>query len=326
MIVEQLLALPRDGLRAALRGRAHGMQYAPRRPFEVGVAVGDDVAEPFAIVLGPRVRRAYRWRDLLGDRARSGRLAIDGRAFADAAFADATAGAWLLPRVPSPEDERAVRLAPGFIIGRGSEAHLRIEASTIARQHCRFDVVDGQWVVEDLRSTNGTWLGNTRVDRAVLANHDVLNIGGRGVAFRDTLAMRPRAVDAADDVAWGRLFLDRIELDLLSHEVRYERATAVVEPRRAGTAVWSLAGVAARDTRWLMRGDDDASVLFDALVAAEGDERDAPLVGDDCAVFARGAIVVRVGAVVGRLDWLGEPQRVDRADNFAERIVDHASW
>lgn len=321
MSPEQLLALSDDELRAAIRGRAHGLLYAPRRAWDVGVTItpppaslgttGDDA---FAVVLGPDVRRAYTWREALGERARSGRDAIDGRALADAAFADATAGAWLFARtVIIPVDGRWERLVPGFVIGRGAEAHLRMAGvGRVARQHARFDREGDGWVVEDLRSTNGTWIGNTRVTRARLAHRDVLNVGGHGIEFFATVVAAPRAIDPADDTTWGSLFLDRIELDVLGAELRYEAASGDgFATRRTGTAVWTQqASTLARDTRWLLPTADDATVFFDALVSRERDEIDAPLVGDDCAAFSRGAVVVRAGSLVAKLE-VGTATRLD---------------
>ena len=95
-----------------------------------------------------------------------------------------------------------------------------------------------------------------------------------------------------------------------------------MSPIRAQMITWRLgANPRAHDARWLFATTDDASVWFDALVAREGDDLAAPIVGDDCACFATGtgvAIVARVGAVVARLAAAGG---VDRADDLAAAMA-----
>jgi len=47
----------------------------------------------------------------------------------------------------------------------------------VSGSHCHFVLDDGQWVVEDLDSTNGTLLNNAPVTRSALIDQDVITIG-----------------------------------------------------------------------------------------------------------------------------------------------------
>ena len=73
-----------------------------------------------------------------------------------------------------------VRLMPGTArtLGRGPQANFVVDAALVSRLHCRF-VVDGsgKLAVEDLGSTNGTWVNDQRVDRADLAAGDRVRAG-----------------------------------------------------------------------------------------------------------------------------------------------------
>ena len=48
-------------------------------------------------------------------------------------------------------------------IGRANDATLVVVDDYASSRHARIFAQDGQWIVEDLGSTNGTYLGRTRV-------------------------------------------------------------------------------------------------------------------------------------------------------------------
>lgn len=59
---------------------------------------------------------------------------------------------------------REIKVAvPKFIIGRGEGAHLRPSSDLVSRQHCGISVQDGQCIVEDLGSRNGTFVNGEQL-------------------------------------------------------------------------------------------------------------------------------------------------------------------
>lgn len=48
-------------------------------------------------------------------------------------------------------------------IGRAPDSTLVVDDEYASARHARLFPHDGQWVAEDLGSTNGTWIGNTRL-------------------------------------------------------------------------------------------------------------------------------------------------------------------
>lgn len=63
--------------------------------------------------------------------------------------------------------EQAIRLASDGTpaqIGRHKDSPLRLDHTLVSRQHAELRVVAGNLQVRDLNSTNGTWLGETRVE------------------------------------------------------------------------------------------------------------------------------------------------------------------
>ena len=53
-------------------------------------------------------------------------------------------------------------LAP-LLVGRGSDAAIRLDDDYVSTRHARIASSGDQWFVEDLGSTNGTYIGNARI-------------------------------------------------------------------------------------------------------------------------------------------------------------------
>jgi pSer/pThr/pTyr-binding forkhead associated (FHA) protein len=75
--------------------------------------------------------------------------------------------------------EGTFRLTPGAVktIGRASAADFIVDVALVSRVHCRLTATDGHLEVEDLSSTNGTFVNDKKVDRANLATGDRLRVG-----------------------------------------------------------------------------------------------------------------------------------------------------
>ncbi|MEI2652100.1 MAG: FHA domain-containing protein [Microthrixaceae bacterium] len=56
-------------------------------------------------------------------------------------------------------------LGEGMSIGRGGDSTVVIEDSFLSTRHAAFEHRDGEWVVEDEGSTNGTYVNNVKVER-----------------------------------------------------------------------------------------------------------------------------------------------------------------
>ena len=62
-------------------------------------------------------------------------------------------------------------------MGRATVADLVVDAPFLSRVHCRITASADALVVEDLESTNGTFVNGRRVERAVLGDGDRLTLG-----------------------------------------------------------------------------------------------------------------------------------------------------
>ena len=96
---------------------------------------------------------------------------------------------WILRTVAEGEPEKTFRVMPGGIrtVGRATGADFIVDAPLVSRVHCRFTALPGgELEVRDLNSTNGTFVNGARIDNAVLAPGDRVQVGRvEIVAFRD---------------------------------------------------------------------------------------------------------------------------------------------
>jgi len=68
---------------------------------------------------------------------------------------------------------------PDVVVGRHSEADVRLTHPDVSRRHCRLAFVDGRWRVQDLNSLNGVYLNNERIVDATIYEGDRLRLGGQ---------------------------------------------------------------------------------------------------------------------------------------------------
>lgn len=79
---------------------------------------------------------------------------------------------------------------PRALMGRHSQADVRLPMPEISRRHCRLEFDDGRWRVVDLESANGVFVNGERVQEACLYEGDCLQLGG--FSFRVHLAPAQR--------------------------------------------------------------------------------------------------------------------------------------
>jgi pSer/pThr/pTyr-binding forkhead associated (FHA) protein len=77
---------------------------------------------------------------------------------------------WVLKTTEGSETAVTFRLLPGSIktIGRATGADFIVDATMVSRVHCRLTAGSEEIELEDLDSTNGTFVNGRRVDRRML--------------------------------------------------------------------------------------------------------------------------------------------------------------
>lgn len=136
-------------------------------------------------------------RQALGDRSREGRFIRTVHRVGYAFAADAvpvepprplsTARCWVA------WNEHTFTLGPGeHIVGRDPRCAVWIDASGVSRRHARIVVADGGVTIEDLESSNGTYVGGRKVKgQRPLADREVVELGAATLTFREWSDERP---------------------------------------------------------------------------------------------------------------------------------------
>ena len=75
-------------------------------------------------------------------------------------------------------------LAP-LLVGRGSDAAIRLDDDYVSTRHARIAASGDQWFVEDLGSTNGTYIGTSRITQPT-----TLQLGTQVRIGKTTLELR----------------------------------------------------------------------------------------------------------------------------------------
>jgi pSer/pThr/pTyr-binding forkhead associated (FHA) protein len=95
-------------------------------------------------------------------------------------------------------------------LGRSKECDICIPASHLSRKHAKFSVTDKTLVVEDLGSSNGTFINGKRIHRIVLVNGDEVSF--------DTLRFRVEAASSTlNDLTTLRSAIDETQVRQAVH-------------------------------------------------------------------------------------------------------------
>src|SRR4051812_15140016 len=63
------------------------------------------------------------------------------------------------------------------VIGRGADCDILIDRDSVSRRHARVARVGATWQVQDLGSTNGSYVNDNQISQVVLRDGDLLKIG-----------------------------------------------------------------------------------------------------------------------------------------------------
>ncbi|HYG76849.1 MAG TPA: GGDEF domain-containing protein [Planctomycetota bacterium] len=64
-----------------------------------------------------------------------------------------------------------------FVIGREKECELMVEDQDVSRRHASIEFTPRGYIITDLNSTNGTFINDDKVNRAVLKTGDLIRLG-----------------------------------------------------------------------------------------------------------------------------------------------------
>lgn len=83
----------------------------------------------------------------------------------------------------APLGARIMPSIEGTVIGRDTACDFRIDQRSVSRQHCRISLDQGCYWIEDLGSTNGTFVNDQPVERVPLRDGDLVRVSDTTLKF-----------------------------------------------------------------------------------------------------------------------------------------------
>jgi serine/threonine-protein kinase len=84
---------------------------------------------------------------------------------------------WQLVHVKAEANEKHALNGDSIMVGRDRTCSVVLAHPAVSRRHARITMNGGSLTLEDLKSANGTYVNNTRIDKAVLKPGDVVRFG-----------------------------------------------------------------------------------------------------------------------------------------------------
>jgi len=86
--------------------------------------------------------------------------------------------------LPMETFSKSIRLDPGVItIGRSRSNTICLAQGSVSRRHARISLIDGEYVLSDLKSHNGTYVNKKRIKNISLKHNDRIVLGDRSFIF-----------------------------------------------------------------------------------------------------------------------------------------------
>jgi diguanylate cyclase (GGDEF)-like protein len=210
------------------------------------------------------------------------------------------------------------------VIGRGKDCHVRVDDAGTSRTHARLLLEqEGRYVLEDMKSTNGTFVGGKRVERQELTSGDRINIGPNVVisfAILDSQAVRltHQMYESSVRDPLTRAHNRRYLVERLASEIAYARRHRT----HLGLLLFDLDHFKrVNDTHGHLAGDEvlrEVAALVSRMIRAE--DVFARFGGEEFVVLVRGIGHANVARFAERLR-----AAVERLEIPAESVVLHVS-
>jgi diguanylate cyclase (GGDEF)-like protein len=138
---------------------------------------------------------------------------------------------------PGPDLGRRWQLGSDeIVVGRGSDCDIQIDRDSVSRRHARVCRIEDQWSVEDLGSTNGSYINDVPIQRSPLRDGDFVKIGSAIFKFLSGSSVetsyheeiyKMTIVDGLTGAHNKRYFLEFLEREIARCS-RYERPLSLL--------------------------------------------------------------------------------------------------
>jgi pSer/pThr/pTyr-binding forkhead associated (FHA) protein len=81
------------------------------------------------------------------------------------------------------EQDRVLLGEDDAVIGRVPDCDIQLHAENVSRKHARIFYRNEEYQIEDLGSTNGIYVNGIKIQKCILRDHDVIEIGDVKMLF-----------------------------------------------------------------------------------------------------------------------------------------------
>jgi ABC-type multidrug transport system ATPase subunit len=154
-------------------------------------------------------------------------------------------------------------------IGRTSDNDLVINNIKVSRKHAKLEKIGDEWFLEDLESSNGTYINGNKIKRELVTPNDVITIGGVPLnlerLFSDKKEISGDIQIAADNLTFqvkDKVIVDNIGLTILPGEF-----VGLIGPSGAGktTLMMMMNGVVKPSNGDVLINDQSLYANFDSF-------------------------------------------------------------
>jgi signal transduction histidine kinase/pSer/pThr/pTyr-binding forkhead associated (FHA) protein len=169
-----------------------------------------------------------------------------------------TATAYLVPRTPRPGLEEKFPICPPQVtVGRHPSNTIALALDSISRFHARIDIRGSHYILQDLNSSNGTFVNGEQISSATLHDGDLVVFGNVDFQFVNE-ASSQRAVKPASPQVQSAL-LDVLDSAAApSHPV----ATKVIRAEEARDTSSYISSTGATDRQTLLKVNNRLATLY----------------------------------------------------------------
>lgn len=82
------------------------------------------------------------------------------------------------------------------LLGRSPECGVHLNLNSVSRKHARIFLRKEEYHIEDLHSTNGTYVNGIRVVKCILRNNDQIELGGVKILFKEERILHAQDINA----------------------------------------------------------------------------------------------------------------------------------
>jgi diguanylate cyclase (GGDEF)-like protein len=233
-----------------------------------------------------------------------------------------------------------------IVLGRDESCEVRVPGAGVSRRHCRI-ARDGEvWVLQDLGSTNGTWLNDEPVNLAALRDGDIIGVGDSLLKFVTERNVEARyyselheklARDSLTGLSNKESFERVIEVEV-QRARRYGRTLSLIlmdldhfkqvndrHGHLAGDAVLRQLGETLRtrvrrgDNLFRVGGEELALILPETAIAIASVVAESYRQLVETTDFSAGAETIRLTLSAGVAEWNGELAAATALIGLADR-------